>query len=35
MKCDLEDFIGKYCGTFNFIDEYKREVIDKIAKKRK
>ncbi len=35
IKCDLEDFIGKYCGTFNFFDEYKKEIIDKINKKRK
>ncbi|CAF3511851.1 unnamed protein product [Rotaria sp. Silwood1] len=35
VKCDLEDFIGKYCGTFNFFDEYKKEIIDKITKKRK
>ncbi len=35
IKCDLEDFIGKYCGTFNFFDEYKKEIIDKITKKRK
>jgi len=31
----LEDLIGKYCGTFNFFDEYKKEIIDKITKKRK
>ncbi|UJR28969.1 hypothetical protein I4U23_010187 [Adineta vaga] len=35
IKCDLEDFIGKYCGTFNFFEEYKKEIIDKIARKRK
>lgn len=35
IKCDLEDFIGKYCGTFNFFDEYRKEIIDRISKKRK
>jgi len=35
IKCDLEDFIGKYCGTFNFFDEYQKEIIEKINKKRK
>ncbi|CAF3938847.1 unnamed protein product [Adineta steineri] len=35
VKCDLEDLIGKYCGTFDFFNEYKKEIIDKISKKRK
>lgn len=35
VRCDLEDLIGKYCGTFNFFDQYKKEVVDRIRKKRK
>lgn len=35
VKCDLEDLIGKFCGNYNFFDQYKKEIIDRISKKRK
>lgn len=35
VKCDLEDLIGKFCGNHNFFDQYKKEIIDRISKKRK